>query len=268
MILYSLLYSKYTQEPFKPRIADYFKSYKIIDFSDTCKFIEKSNGNRDTIIPNKNNKKKPIFLFGCSFAYGALLEDEQTFAYKLSNITGRDVYNFGISGTGIQYFLYMMEKTNIEKFFPEPEYIIYLFIDNHIFRLYEYFYTDPTPNMAVRYKLQDDKLVYNNPYNILYHFTFFRYLSHNFANKKYNSIYVDTNIELMVKYFKYVKEIASRKFPNSKLVIIKYEENADSEIYNSEKWKELEDMGYIILDTYHIYLEYMFIVTCQVLLFH
>lgn len=76
---------------------DYGK--KLQTFNDT---YEQRNyfsvENRYKTVGSKN--KKPVVIFGCSFAYGEYLKDNQTFGYKLSKQTGRTVYNFAYSGWG------------------------------------------------------------------------------------------------------------------------------------------------------------------------
>lgn len=74
---------------------DYGK--KLQTFNDTYEQRNYfSDENRYKTVGSKN--KKPVVIFGCSFAYGEYLNDNQTFGYKLSKQTGRTVYNFAYSG--------------------------------------------------------------------------------------------------------------------------------------------------------------------------
>ena len=50
---------------------------------------------------NENFKNPPILLFGCSFAYGEYLAQNQTFSYKLSKLLNSPVYNRAIPGFGV-----------------------------------------------------------------------------------------------------------------------------------------------------------------------
>ena len=79
-------------------------------------------------------KKQPILLYGCSFTYGDGLKDNENFSYILSKTTKRPVYNFGLSGKGMQHSLHIMQ--NHPKISPEPQYIIYTFLQRQIRRLY------------------------------------------------------------------------------------------------------------------------------------
>ncbi len=65
------------------------------------------------------NTKSPVILFGCSFTFGAGLNDNETFSYKLSKYTGRNVYNRGLSGYGVQHMLYMLNDSDY-CFLPPP----------------------------------------------------------------------------------------------------------------------------------------------------
>lgn len=58
----------------------------------------------------KNGNKKSIVLFGCSYTYGDGLSEEETFSLQLYKSTkGYDVYNYGISGGGVQHMLYLLK---------------------------------------------------------------------------------------------------------------------------------------------------------------
>ena len=69
-----------------------------------------------------NYKKKPIILFGCSYAYGYQLEREQTLTYKLAQNAKIPVYNRAFTGWGIQHMLYQSKIEKLYEILPEPEY--------------------------------------------------------------------------------------------------------------------------------------------------
>ena len=54
------------------------------------------------------------------------------------------------------------------------------------------------------------------------------------------------------------KDLKKKKFPNSKLVILKYEECYAPDIFYTERWNELEDEGFIVLDTHNLTGEHLF----------
>lgn len=81
-----------------------------------------------------NYKKKPILIYGCSVAYGYKLKDEDSFGYQLSEYTKRPVYNFGMPAKGMQHAIYLLK--NNEKISQEPEYVFYVFINDHYRRMF------------------------------------------------------------------------------------------------------------------------------------
>lgn len=78
-------------------------------------------------------KKEPIAVFGCSYAYGYKLKEEQSFGYKLSEYTKRPVYNRAYSGLGIQHMLYQLEREDFIRKFLSPN-TLFLFISKGIFQ--------------------------------------------------------------------------------------------------------------------------------------
>ena len=87
-----------------------------------------------------NYTKTPVILFGGSFAWGAKLQEEQTFHFKLSDIIKRPIYNRSISGWGVQHMLYQLKQDSFYKKMPKPDYVIYMYIPNHIARMHKYYF--------------------------------------------------------------------------------------------------------------------------------
>ena len=61
-----------------------------------------------------NSTKKPIVLFGCSFAAGSGLKDDETLSARISQLTNRSVYNRGDEGLGPQMMLYQLQTKKIK----------------------------------------------------------------------------------------------------------------------------------------------------------
>ncbi len=80
----------------------------------------------------------PIVLFGCSYAWGEKLHENQTFHYKLSELTKRPVYNRAMSAWGVQHMLYQLKREDFYKVVPRPEYVIYVYFPLHVQRMYKY----------------------------------------------------------------------------------------------------------------------------------
>ena len=170
----------------------------------------------------KKNNTPSIILFGCSYTYGHMLNDNETFAAVLSDYSGRSVYNLGISSTSPREILYFLQHQDlISKFIKDKdnvEYVIYTFIIDHIFRLYYNLF-----ELSPIYKLNNDsELVYKK--NTLYNATFF---SREMQKVKYFQTSEKERNNLFTLYIKLInKEIKNNfKYKNkdTKVVILLYE---------------------------------------------
>ena len=165
-------------------------------------------------------KKKPILFLGCSNAYGQFLEEEETLSYKISKKAKRPVYNWAYPAWGIQHAYYIIQ--NMPKIQPEPEYVFYVFINDHLRRMYmNCFIEDYAENL--QYKLKDGKLekidnrsnIFDNSYflvNLKKLFIYFYKKSENSQNLFLNYVY-QLNDEVKTLY------------PHSKFVILVFEHN-------------------------------------------
>ena len=115
----------------------YFEKVKPIDISlvldKTRKFIQPLDYSPD---------KRPIVVMGCSFANGFGLEQKDTLAYKIQKFTKRQTFNYSKNGHGIQHVLYKIQNSNFfNEINPDPEYVIYVFMDDHLRRMYKEIFT-------------------------------------------------------------------------------------------------------------------------------
>lgn len=208
---------------------------------------------------NGKNNQKSIIVFGCSFAEGAFLEDNETFEYQLAKATGRTVYNRGISGFGLAQMLW---QTKSELFYEdideEPEYVIYIYISDHLRRIYEHKYGHI--NVFLGYKKQNDQMVEDIPLTLqLNRF----HIVKNFMKNKVFPQYLsfensDENFDLIKNHFIESKKELQKRYPNIKFIIIKHpfgtkgicpqDEYELWSTYSTNRWKELEDEGFIIHD--------------------
>lgn len=193
----------------------------------------------------ENPTKKPIMLFGCSFAFGYSLSPEETFAYKLSKLTNRSVYNYSDNNLGIQYFPYILKNYADKNI--QPEYIIYVLIEDHYNRLYRTTFGVTEPIVDVKYTILNDELSEVKPKrNYIYAFPLQRFLA-----TKYNYLVrYESDPKPTVEYgdmhFKLARKIAKKKYPNAKIVILKYFDDKDY-FYFKEKMKIDKDV--IIINT-------------------
>ena len=87
--------------------------------------------------PLNPNIKRPasIIIFGCSFAYGSELSDEENFSGQLAKLTNRAVYNRAESAIGPQMMLYQLQTEKIKKITQNCDYIIYVYMPDHLRRV-------------------------------------------------------------------------------------------------------------------------------------
>lgn len=204
----------------------------------------------------KYNDKKPILIFGCSFAFGAGLEDNQTISSKLSAATKRTAYNFGICATGIQHMLALIKNPNLyNKITQTPEHIIYIYITDHIIeRLQTNIYPSPmtTNGINLTYKFKDNRLIldYKPFYNFsknfivksLYYQADLKRRNEDQATKEYNA-------KLVKQIFIESKKEIEKKYPNIKFTIIRYEvEDDNADIFEMpQMWSDLENEGFTVI---------------------
>lgn len=135
-------------------------------------FLNDNTGNRD----NKEcirkpigtqYKKEPIILFGCSFAYGEYLNEEQTFGYKLSKITKRPVYNRAFDSYGLQHMFYQSSLPEFYYNVPKSNTVIYIFMYDHYRRMLSKTFALSNPNLYLHYKYKNNNLLIDNYDDIL-----------------------------------------------------------------------------------------------------
>lgn len=236
-----------SQTPAPPR---FHYSLKITPFDDIWKwgFISPYRINTD-----KTYKKPSVLVFGCSFVQSTIREN---FTFLISHKTHRMVYNRGFQGLGVANMYSQVSNPDFYKFlhpdFP-PEYAVYVFITDHIYRLY-----------SDKYALKEQIYINDNIFpeskfkTFLYRqlarsFTGRRFLERYFYSNQLKKEFNDKNFDIMKLYFEKSKEELEKRFPNIKFVIIKYPSkqigNKDhEEIYNSTRWSELEKEGFKVID--------------------
>ena len=194
-------------------------------------------GNSSDII----TKKLPIVLFGCSYTYGWNLDNNQTFSYKLYKKTGRTVFNFGIVGAGVQQTLFMLQN-NILKCIPQPEYVIYTFICDHINRMNVCFYFDEYGVIYYKYNKNKD-LVLMSDLDLYYWHSYILRRIYNLLYEKKLLMYKRDNNEFLLKHFLAVNNEIKKSSNNTKFVLFVYD--GDSIIENIEE--ELKKNGIIVI---------------------
>lgn len=195
--------------------------------------------------------KAPIVVFGCSYAYGYSLDKEQTFSYKLSKQAKVPVYNRAWTGWSIQHMLYQTKLDEIYNQIPEPKYVIYVYINDHLRRLYLLTFSSwniLAEEQNLRYKEKNGKLIEiqnKNPINRQLKRLYFINELHHFYVNKY--ILRESNkqncYDFAVKHFIESKEEMQKHWKNTEYVIFFYEDNNEHD-YLKEK---LRNTGFKII---------------------
>ncbi len=208
-------------------IANEFKTkYKILEDFNPENF-------RKSII-KEDTKKNPIILFGCSFAEGAGLNDENTPCSKLSKLTGRSCINRSKGATGTQFIYYQLLNTDNNNEYKNADYIIYVFIWNHLHRLYNYQISPLIYMFNLRYKA--DKYGKLKEIKPKFKFIYSSFFIKSILNKK---IFLDIDKEekdfkLFNAMMKEIYRLSKEKYPNAKFIMLEFPETSHLELPENE----------------------------------
>lgn len=199
-----------------------------------------------------NYKKKPIVIFGCSYAYGYQLERKQTLTYKLAQNAKIPVYNRAYTSWGIQHMLYQSRIEKLYEILPEPEYVMYVFINDHIRRLYLLSFSSwniLAEEFNLRYKEKDGELIeiknQNGFLNQIKRLYFANKIQHLMTNKKMLDSKNRTNrYDFAIKHFVEAKQEMQKHWKNTKFVVLFYDKTANDK-YLKDK---LTENDFIVLD--------------------
>ena len=187
-----------------------------------------------------------------------MLGKEYTLAGQLNEITDRIVYNLGISATGPQIVYEQLSDSKIKKEIPDAEYIIYVFLHNHIMRQFMTFvhlngneispqyYNDNNGNFAKR-KMLSPKILY----------TFFsvrNYLDKMMFNQE--TAEKQNGLPIFLRTMEESYKAAKKNYPDSKFVLLEFPQGSmcnpnyydKSQELSDENIKALEKIGIIYIN--------------------
>ncbi len=193
----------------------------------------------------------PIIIFGCSFAYGMELNQDQTFGYKLSHLLKRPVYNRSVFGQALPEMYYQSESDEFYKQVPKSDTVIYVMIDDHYRRIY----TDTCEVIdtwfLVQYDIKNGELIrekYNNPFsNFIKSLYIVKELKHNYLDKYiYKEKHIPKITDDVLLYFIKTRENLEKRWNNKiNFTVIFYKD-----IYCSDMLKEkLLKNGFRVIET-------------------
>ncbi|MBR2069458.1 MAG: hypothetical protein IJ877_06835 [Candidatus Gastranaerophilales bacterium] len=198
--------------------------------------------------------KRPIVTMGCSFVYGEAINENETLAYKLQQYTNRKTYNYGTSAHGIQHVLYKLKNSPV--FTPElnPEYIVYVFIGDHLKRMYTNYFRLYDRAKYLKYAKAEGGGLKEDSFNVVLG----DYFKVTYTGKKLNDFLYkikpqDPQFDLFKLYLKEIKNTLNEKYPDTKFVIVVYNSEENSRTvglkpFHTNRWDELEDEGFIVIN--------------------
>lgn len=196
-------------------------------------------------------KKPGVILFGCSFAYGSHLKDNETLSYFLSKYAERIVYNRAFSGWGTQGMLYQTEKPdfvsslkysimpkNAQKpDFNNIEYAVYVYMGDHLRRLFMSCIYFDDKLLFYKYNKKTGRLERKSNFDNFY---WHSYLSRRiYRINKAKTAFNHDACAFLLKHIKQSSENLKQMLPETKFIVFVYDD--DESIKYIEK--ELNDAG-------------------------
>ena len=198
--------------------------------------------------------KVPIIVFGCSYAYGLYLNNNQTFSYKLAHILKRPVYNRALPGAGIQQMYYQTKDNGCREFLktiPYSDTVIYIMLDDHYKRMFKNYAFVSLPYMIHTYSYKNGKFISNNN-------EFINFLKSSYTVKHFNNLLINNFInnpknsdkitDIAVKYFEITKNELEKQYGKKiKFYVILYD--TLNFLYEDSLTKKLKSKGFIVIST-------------------
>ena len=185
-----------------------------------------------------NNDKKPIVIFGCSFAFGSGYGSDIV-GEIISKLTDRSVYNRAFGGMGPQMMLYQLRSGKIKEITNDVSYIIYIFAADPEVRTLKFRNWPFLGYMGIKYKLMKDGslklktpnlyMTYSNIYRMIED-SFPMFLSRKYIGDLYYQIVKESYMEV------------KKQFPNCKFIILNYRQD------EMAHQKDIEALGIKIIN--------------------
>lgn len=240
-VQYNRIYAEINLKKIYKHYIEFLK--RDISYQDTYNDTITAEDFRKT--ENINSKNGNIIIFGCSYAAGLFLKDNQTLSYKLGRLTDKAVYNRAKSGWGVQHTLFQLKNNDFYSIVPNADYIIYVYISNHLHRLKTPVDAANNSCYSVFYKIKNNKFILKKRNfftdKIVIHHYIYNKLVWNFLNriKKFN-LY---EAKLFNKYIIEAKNEAEKRWgKNIKFIIVLY-----NHLENKELEEELRSQGFYLL---------------------
>ena len=192
-------------------------------------------------------------MFGCSYTYGQGIHKDKNFPSQLQKYTNRKTYSFADLGMEPDHLLkYLYFINNIQIDYNNFQYIIYIFMYDHINRVHSLSLFSEFMNEKIN--KEKNKNIKNKILCLLHKFYTFKLF--------YNNRYI-RDAEIKEEYLKWIImkfcRMAEEIYPNSKFVLLLYDDITNStyeflsnkmkETLQPEYWTDLSDNGAIVIST-------------------
>lgn len=221
---------------------------------DYTTFVE-INGTEDHLRPVADfGKNHRILLFGCSYAFGASLEPQQTLYYKLAQKTKSTIYNRAFPGLTNTYMLYQVRNQgksfDISKIDKDIDIIIYLYMEDHKDRLFRFYWSDYFSNIYnLRYKKiktkNGEKIVEDKPIFPFIHVFFITKAIHTLSENLNKN--TEKKLNFLIDIFRESHNELKKLYPNARFIILQYQ----TDELESKK-SELQNAGWDLYSTFDL----------------
>lgn len=217
-------YQKQNMSPLR-YFTEYTQRYNI-NYLDKFeeKYITRIKANKELkerFLTNQTSKEQPIVVLGCSYAYGQHLDKDSAFSGQLAKLTNRPIYNLAFIAGSIQHAIYQLKNDFFQKNIKNPKYVIYVYMNDHINRLYNscgYTILD-----YIFYKDKNDTLEINKFYSYITRqpipFVINTTLNLNFENSEIK------RSEFLKKHIEELHTLVKKNWKDTKFVVFAYENN-------------------------------------------
>ncbi|MCR9203194.1 MAG: hypothetical protein NXH75_01355 [Halobacteriovoraceae bacterium] len=145
---------------FVPPTNRTMEAKRVCDSGKVCydvKYTYDEFGRR--IVGNEPKETSGMILFGSSFAFNEGLPDQETFPFHVQEKTGKRVYNYGFSGSGIPYVLTLLKTGRLQREMSDRNQDAFFVIGDHL--LYRNYFSSHQPYIWGHpyFDIENDKVI-------------------------------------------------------------------------------------------------------------
>ncbi len=191
----------------------------IYIYNRETKNIKHLNERRYRTPLNVQDKNSPILIFGCSFAYGYRLSPDKNFSGQLAKYLQKEtIVNRALVSHSVQLMLYQLENPLFYNLYPKSKLIIYVYIPDHIRRLYVGVSTDSFTKDDILYEMKAGRLQLKKGYKLYCR----AYLINLMYKHLVSKIEEKTKREFLIEHFKAASIAIRSHYGNIPFIVLNY----------------------------------------------